>query len=93
MLVYILYSKQIDRYYIGQTEDLSVRLNQHLTKVLPHSYTQLASDWEVFFTIDCDSRKQAVGIENHIKKMKSSQYIRNLKTYPEIVEKLKLKYN
>jgi len=47
-----------------------------------------ADDWELFFTIECDSRKQPVNIEDHMKKMKSSKYIRNLTIYPEIAKKI-----
>jgi putative endonuclease len=31
-------------------------------------------------------------MEQHIKAMKSAVYISNLKKYPEIIEKLKLRY-
>ncbi|HCZ34624.1 MAG TPA: endonuclease [Cytophagales bacterium] len=92
MTVYILYSLKVDRYYVGQTEDLIVRLNQHNNKDLPYSYSKIADDWTIFYTMECTSRKQAVNIENHIKRMKSRKYIENLKRYPEIAEKLKVKY-
>jgi putative endonuclease len=92
MTVYILYSKEIDRYYVGQTQDLAVRLDQHLNKVFYKGHTKQANDWIVYFTITCSSRNQAVQIEAHIKKMKSRKYIDDLKKYPELVEKLKLKY-
>ena len=55
-------------------------------------FTYRANDWEVFLKIDCESKEQAVGIEKHIKKMKSSIYIRNLKKYPEIQKRLLAKY-
>ena len=92
MTVYILYSKETERYYVGQTEDLIDRLDQHLNKLFIKSYTQNADDWTVFFAIECISRKQAVNIEAHIKRMKSRKYFEDLKKYPEISEKLKLKY-
>ncbi len=57
-----------------------------------HKYTAKADDWGLFHTILCVSKKQAMRIESHIKKMKSATYIRNLKKYPEMNEKLLLKY-
>jgi putative endonuclease len=36
--------------------------------------------------------KQAFQIEKHIKRMKSKKYIKDLKKFPDISEKLKLKY-
>ena len=92
MVVYILFSKKSDGYYIGQTEDLPLRLIQHLHKLLPVAYTKAADDWIVYYSLECSSRKQAVNIERHIKRMKSRRYIQNLVTYPELGEKLKMKY-
>ena len=91
--VYILYAKSIDRFYIGQTENLMDRQQWHLNKLFRRNFTVQADDWELFFAIECDTRKQAVNIEAHIKKMKSSKYIRNLTIYPEIAKKLVEKYN
>jgi len=90
--VYILYSRKLDSYYIGETKEIEVRINQHNTKVYPHSYTKQADDWEPFIKIECLSRTQARKIEAHIKRMKSRKYIQNLKEFPEIIDKLKSKY-
>ncbi|MHC1777549.1 MAG: GIY-YIG nuclease family protein [Lentimicrobium sp.] len=69
--VYILYSKQIDRFYIGQSLNVNIRLVEHLMHSMPVSYTKRADDWIVFYQLECNSRKQAILIENHIKRMKS----------------------
>jgi len=90
--VYILHSKKLNRFYIGYTSNLEDRLEFH-KNALPHKYTAKAKDWVLFFTIVCESKKQALSIENHIKKMKSKIYIGNLKKYDEMAKKLKLKYN
>jgi putative endonuclease len=90
--VYILYSQSIDHFYIGQTENLDSRKIWHDDKVFPKNFTVQANDWVIFLTINCISRKQAVNIEAHIKKMKSKKYIKDLVRYPEIIEKLKIKY-
>jgi len=49
--------------------------------------------WSIFHLIPCTSREQAKKIESHIKRMKSKQYLRNLKKYPQIQEKLFVKYS
>jgi putative endonuclease len=90
--VYILYSLSINHYYVGQTENFDVRYRLHLDKELTGNFTKRASDWKVFYRIECSTRKQAVNIEAHIKRMKSIKYILNLKKYPEIEKKLKDKY-
>jgi putative endonuclease len=63
-----------------------------LDKVFENSFTSLAIDWELFYSLDDLNYEQARGIEDHIKKMKSKKYILNLKKYPEISEKLKMQY-
>ena len=89
---YILYSKSIDSYYIGSCKNLEDRLKEHSDKLFSQSFTaNQASDWELFISIDELEYSQARKIENHIKRMKSKKYIQNLKEYPEMIEKLKLK--
>ena len=82
--VYILYSPTVNSFYIGQTENLERRLEQHNLHQYEASHTSRASDWEVFFTIKCTSRRQAILIEKHTKKAKKRKYLEDLKTYPEI---------
>lgn len=91
--VYILYSKQLDKFYIGFTsESVLVRLDKHLNGYYTGKYTRVANDWELYYYISCVSLKQGAAIERHIKKMKSRTYIQNLKKYPEITHKLLNKY-
>ena len=91
--VYILYSSSLDKYYIGESENLDERIKLHNTHFFSGSFTIQASDWEMYFKIKCESRAVARSIENHIKKMKSRKYIENLKKYPEISEALLVKYS
>jgi putative endonuclease len=92
MVVYILYSATIDAFYIGQTEALAQRLEAHIRHDFTLSFTRRASDWLIYLVIECSSRKQAVNIEAHIKRMKSRVYLQNLKNYPEIISKLKTRF-
>ncbi len=89
--VYILYSEAINRFYIGYSANFDMRMEFHQ---FPESrkFTAKAQDWRFFLKFDCDSKKQALNIEKHIKTMKSSIYIKNLVLYPEIIKKLKEKY-
>ena len=91
--VYIIYSKSIDSYYIGETIEIDERIVKHNSGFYEASYTKQSNDWCLFHKIDCKNRKQARLIEAHIKKMKSKVYIQNLKKYPEITQRLKEKYN
>jgi putative endonuclease len=91
---YVLYSQSLDRFYIGCTHDeIGNRLEKHLSKVYGEKkYTAKADDWEVYLNIVCLSFTQAIKLENHIKKMKSKKYIQDMKEFPEMAQKLLIKY-
>lgn len=90
--VYILYSNSLDRFYIGQTHDVQLRLLRHNTDYYDNKWTAKGKPWVVFTTIQCQDKLQALKVEAHIKKMKSKVYIQNLKKHPEISQKLLTKY-
>jgi putative endonuclease len=74
--VYILYSEQLDRYYIGQTENLGERLRSHRSGI--SRFTSIAKDWIVVYTEDFVTREEAIKREYKIKRMKSRKYIEML---------------
>ncbi|MDQ6985130.1 MAG: GIY-YIG nuclease family protein [Candidatus Dojkabacteria bacterium] len=71
--VYILYSKEIDRDYVGQTYDVGLRLERHALKTT--RYTKQANDWELKYTEEYKTRSEAMKREKEIKKKKSRSYI------------------
>jgi putative endonuclease len=91
---YILYSKTLNKFYIGATRlNPEVRKERHILYYYgDQKFTSKASDWILYLEIECKTFKQALQIENHIKKMKSKAYIMNLKKYPEMPIKLLDKY-
>src|SRR5258706_13904879 len=46
--IYILYSKHLDRYYVGQTDDIEKRLQSHLSGI--SKYTSVAKNWTVVYS-------------------------------------------
>jgi putative endonuclease len=90
--VYIIYSKDKDTFYIGETSDIENRIKWHNTAEFDNAYTKISDDWEVVYSIPCNNISQARKIEQHIKSMKSKKYIHSLITYPEISQKLIQKY-
>ena len=93
-ICYIIYSKSIDRFYIGYTTDLQERLKLHNTGYFSSkSFTSRSGDWELFIVIPCETIKEALFVESRIKKKKSRQFIRNLKKYPELLRKIKKDFN
>jgi len=90
--VYILYSKNLNRFYIVSCNNLSQRLAQYVNKDFEDSFTAKADDWTLFFSVTDLNYQQARSIETHIKKMKSVPYTENLKKYPDIITKLRETY-
>ena len=91
---YILYSSSLDKFYTGSTElESDQRLELHLKQNYGNNkFTAKASDWELYLEIYCGSIQRARHVEMHIKRMKSKIYIKNLKKYPEMKERLLRKY-
>ncbi|HTF05557.1 MAG TPA: GIY-YIG nuclease family protein [Bacteroidia bacterium] len=71
--VYILYSKSKDKYYTGQTQNLSERLTFHESGMSP--YTSSAQDWMLVYSEEFSTRSEAIKRENEIKRKKSRKYI------------------
>ena len=46
--LYILISPSSKSFYIGETEDMEQRLEQHNSHFFKNSYTQKHSDWEIY---------------------------------------------
>jgi putative endonuclease len=68
--VYILYSKLMDKYYVGFTgTDLEERLRKHLSS--HKGFTGRAKDWHVVHFESFDEKSEALLREQTIKKWKS----------------------
>jgi putative endonuclease len=91
--VYIIYSQSADRYYIGETNNIKARIEQHNNGQFKGSYTTIAKDWALYFKISCENIVIARKIEKHIKRMKSRKYLENLLLYKDISDKLLEKYS
>jgi putative endonuclease len=72
-VTYIIYSQNLDRFYVGHTEKISVRINEHNSGI--STYTAKANDWVIKLTIEFQSRAEAKQREMEIKKKKSRKYI------------------
>ena len=74
--VYILYSKKIDKYYVGACMDLRRRLYEHN---LGHSkFTSTGTPWDLVYQEEFKDLSLAKRREALIKKMKSRKYIEGL---------------
>ena len=74
--VYILHSKILNRYYIGSTQDITKRLEKHLSN--HKGYTSRAKDWLVVYSESYHSKNEALHRELKIKSWKSKKMIEKL---------------
>ncbi len=71
--VYIIYSAILDKYYVGYSEDILQRLEQHNSGI--SDFTAKANDWLLKYSVPFASRTDAMKREAEIKKKKSRKYI------------------
>ena len=77
--VYILYSKSLDKFYVGSSDDPVKRLTKHLNE---HSgFTAKAKDWYIVYYQMFDSKTLALQREKQIKAWKSRKLILKLIDY------------
>ena len=90
--VYILYSPSSDIYYVGESDNVTVRMNFH-NLLNPHSFTSKHRPWSLKKTIPVSSRSIARKIERYIKKRKSRKFIISLINNDIAVQKLITKFS
>jgi putative endonuclease len=71
--VYIIYSQQLDRFYVGESGDPVERLEHHIAG--DQRYTRRATDWVLVFHKQVSDRSEALRIERQIKQSKSRKSI------------------
>ncbi len=65
-MVYILFSDKLNRYYVGQTENLENRLEHHNKG--SNKYTSKGLPWKFIYKIVVQDRSSAMILETKIKK-------------------------
>ena len=69
---YILYSKKLQKFYTGSTENLENRLASHNAGL--STFTSSGIPWIMVWNLSHTSRKSAVGLEKHIKKRGAKRF-------------------
>ncbi|MBK6264680.1 GIY-YIG nuclease family protein [Marivirga sp. S37H4] len=74
--VYILYSKKLGQYYVGQTSDIEERLIRHN---LGHGkHTRKGVPWILVWSIEVADRSEAMKLETKIKKRGAARFLKDL---------------
>ena len=76
--IYILYSVKSDKYYIGYTQDIYRRIDEH-NNIKFNTFTHKHRPWEVYALFQVsDNKAEAIKLERFIKKQKSRSLILQL---------------
>ena len=73
-ITYILYSPGYDRYYIGQTNNIKIRLEQHNEGRL--SWTKPYRPWILAYQEEFRTRSEAMRREKYLKSLKNKERIK-----------------
>ena len=75
--VYILYSEKFDKFYIGQTNDISDRINRHNSG--NEKATKPFIPWEMIWVVSKETRSEAMILEKKLKNLSKAR----IKTFIE----------
>lgn len=76
-LVYALYNSKHNKIYIGQTDNLEVRLQLHKNHEFTKSYTsRFDGDWTLIYQEKAEDRKHALAREKQLKSYRGRQFIK-----------------
>ena len=73
--VYILYSKAYNKIYVGCTSNLEIRFKSH-NELGTKGWTIKFRPWEIVYTEEFDSKKEALDREKQLKGGKGREWIR-----------------
>ena len=89
---YILYSLSLDKYYIGETENISLRLDRHNQHFFKGAYTTKDNNWVLKWSTEVLNREIARKIELFLKKQKSKQFIMKFLNSKEIQDSIMTRF-
>ncbi len=75
--VYILYSKSIDKYYVGKTENPDKRLEFHNSE-FNKIWTKIGQPWDLIKVIEFENSTLSSKAEIYIKRQKSRKLIEKI---------------
>ena len=77
-VVYAIYNKSHNKFYIGQTENLEKRLLEHNTGAFKSSYTsRFPGKWVLLYYEESRTRPEALRREKQLKSYRGREFIKN----------------
>jgi putative endonuclease len=75
--IYIIYNNSLDKFYIGQTDNLERRVFEHNNGLSGYT-SRFKGNWNLLYSEIFDSRAEAMKREKFLKKQKSKVFYRKL---------------
>ncbi|MFA5020990.1 MAG: GIY-YIG nuclease family protein [Patescibacteria group bacterium] len=76
--VYAIFNQKHDKIYIGQTEDLNIRIEQHNCGFFKKCYTaSFDGMWTLVYSEVFETREDALKREKQLKSFRGREFIRN----------------
>ncbi len=75
-VVYAIYNKYADKYYIGQTENLERRLKQHNNHTFAGYTARYQGEWMVIYEESVSTRSDALRRERQLKSGNGREFIK-----------------
>ncbi|HLG34744.1 MAG TPA: GIY-YIG nuclease family protein [Bacteroidia bacterium] len=73
--VYVLYSEEVGKYYIGQTNNIERRIQEH--NLRQHRYTSNKGLWKLIYKEEHATRSMAMKRESFFKSGKGREFIKS----------------
>ena len=75
--VYILFSEQLQKYYVGySSKSAQERLKEHLYN--HKGFTAKAKDWNIIYKLKMNSKSEALVLERKIKKRGAKRFLNEI---------------
>jgi len=73
--LYILYSSSLGKFYVGSTDNVERRIDQHNSG--RSTFTSKGIPWKFITKIECENRSEAMGLKIQIKKRGIKRYLQD----------------
>lgn len=74
--VYTIYNLKNDKIYIGQTEDLQLRLDLHNKKTFKGYTSRFDGEWQLIYREEVATRQEALKREKQLKSFRGREFVK-----------------
>jgi len=78
LYVYVIYNKTAGKYYVGQTQDITIRLMQHNNHTFKSYTSRFPGEWELIYKESVATRSEALRREKGLKSGRGREFINTI---------------